>query len=161
MRARPKTGVGGLSNLPCHINLLLLRPPVVAVAVPLPPLTLAGPLTSDTLLAFYWFHISPLIMREAPRSAISRGKRWSLALGSVTSSTANSQSLRAIKRACLCGRQLVDLLPPRAMSLQLGRHVVDKHAGARDGHHDACSPIILLVQYQSGLHGPLLTCTCL
>lgn len=30
------------------------------------------------------------------------------ALGSVTSSTANGQSLRAIKRACLCGRPPVD-----------------------------------------------------
>lgn len=66
-----------------------------------------------------------------------------LALGSLTSSTAYRQCLRAIKRACLCGRQFVDLLPLMALSPQLGRHVVDKHARARDGHHDACPSMIL------------------
>lgn len=56
-------------------------------------------------------------------------------LGSATSSTANGQSLRAIKRARLCGRPTVDLLPFTALSPQLGRHVVDKHHG-QGWHHD-------------------------
>lgn len=175
MRARPRPGLAACPI--CRLNLLLLRPSVVAVAVPLPPLTkvfdVGGPASS--------LPVSHITLGDARCATFRhiRGKQWTIgglaihedatrlraaaqphhvdgcmeptscayrvhtlespALGSVTSSTANSQSLRAIKRACLCGRPPADLLPFTVLSPQLGRHVVDKHATARDSITMPCS----------------------